>query len=61
MEARVKLARTGPPAHMSEHVSERLTFYPTELARQTDGTQLATVEFQKSLGRRRWIVDLELI
>jgi len=25
----------GPPAHMSEHVSERPTPQPTELARQT--------------------------
>jgi len=38
MEASIELVRSGiepePPAHMSEHVLERLTLKPTELARQ---------------------------
>jgi len=39
MEARVELVRLGiepgPPAHMSEHVSERLTLQPAELEEVT--------------------------
>jgi len=40
METRVEfvcpgMIEPGPPAHMSEHVSERLTPKQTKLARQT--------------------------
>jgi len=41
MQARIELVRSsdksGPPAHMSEHVSQRLTSYvlPIELAKYT--------------------------